>query len=153
MKNKIFLTLLIVFSTTIAQSQLHVGLAAGSGTDKNIVTDVRIGYHSSQFLFEAHEILDLSNAKPCYFGARVGKMINLSPSSFLIPTAGYYYSVFTNDKTTKDENYYEDPSLVNKFVYAFGVMYVSGKCSIEVRQINNTYQMTIGLWNILKRKN
>ena len=131
---------------------MHVGIAAGSGTDKTMVTDLRIGYHSSQYLVEASEILSFSDAKPCYFGARVGKMIYLSPDSFLVPIAGVYYSVFTNDNTIKQETGNIDETLINKFVPAIGMLYVTGKCSIEIRQLNNTFQVTIGLWNILKSK-
>jgi len=132
---------------------MHVGIAAGIGTDQTIVTDLRIGYHSTQYLFEAHEILSFSDAKPCYFGARVGKIIRISSNSFLIPVAGYYYSVFTNDQPTKLEGFSGDEALINKLVPSIGVLFVTGKCSIEARQINNMYQVTIGLWNILKSKN
>ncbi len=132
---------------------MHVGLAAGAGTDKIMVTDLRIGYHSSQYLIEAHEILCFSDAKPCYFGARVGKTIQISPNSFIMPVVGYYYSLFTNDHPTKMEGFNGDESQINKLVPALGIMFVSGKCSIEARNINNMYQVTIGLWNILKSKN
>ena len=153
MKNKLLFSFLILFSTTVAKSQMHVGLDAGIGTDKTIIADLRIGYHSTQYLFEAHEILSFSDAKPCYFGARVGKIIRTGSNSFLMPVAGYYYSVFTNDQTTKLEGFCGDQSQINKLVPAIGIMFVSGKCSIEARQINNMYQVTIGLWNILKSKN
>jgi len=152
MKNKFLLTLLLYFCATMVPAQMHVGIAAGSGTDKTIVTDLRIGYHSNKFLAEASEILSFSDDKPCYFGARLGKIIQLSPESFLIPVAGVYYSVFTNDNTIKAENCNGDESLINKFVPAIGMIYVTGKYSIELRQLNNTLQLTIGLWNILKTK-
>jgi len=63
-----------------------------------------------------------------------------------------YYSVFTNDNTIKQETGNIDETLINKFVPAIGMLYVTGKCSIEIRQLNNTFQVTIGLWNILKSK-
>ncbi len=142
----------MLFVSATLNAQLHTGISAGSGSDKSFVADVRFGYHSSNYLIESHEILNISPDKPCYFGARVGKIIMLGSNSFIVPVAGYYYSVFSGDKYYGEKNY-SDPIQVNKFVCSLGVQFVNGRFSIEARQINDAYQVTVGLWNIFKSKN
>ncbi len=151
MKTKLSLFVLVLFISASVNAQLHAGIAAGSGTDNSFVADVRFGYHQTNlnYVIELHEILSLSPEKPCYFGARIGKGIAVTPNSYIMPMVGYYYSVFTGNNITVGEL----PVTDNKWVVTGGVMYVSGNCSLEARQINNTFQVTFGIWNIFKSKN
>lgn len=149
MKTKLLLLPLLLLISIIGNSQLHAGFAAGSGSDKSLVVDLRFGYHA-KYIVEYNQILSLNPANPCYFGGRIGKSIPISYNSYIIPVAGYYYSVFTGN----DNGIYKgkDAVTVNKCVFSAGVVFVAGGYSLEVRQIDNTFQVTVGLWNILKNK-